>query len=105
VKRICVFCGSSHGARPEYLDAARQTGLAMVERGLGLVYGAGNVGLMSEIADTILAIGAEAIGVIPEALMAKELAHPRLPEEVIPSGPSASELFPPGKRRFCVAGS
>src|SRR5262245_25226645 len=78
MKRICVFCGSSPGARPEYLEAARQTGLAVVERGLGLVYGGANVGLMAEIADTVIAAGGEVIGVIPEALMAKELAHPRL---------------------------
>jgi uncharacterized protein (TIGR00730 family) len=78
MKRICVFCGSSPGVRPQYLQAARETGLAIVERGLGLVYGGSNVGLMAEIADTVLDAGGEAIGVMPEALMAKELAHPRL---------------------------
>ncbi len=78
MKRICVFCGSSPGARPEYLEAARETGMAIVERGLGLVYGGANVGLMAEIADTVISAGGEAIGVIPEALMAKELAHPGL---------------------------
>src|SRR5262245_51319304 len=78
MKRICVFCGSSPGARLEYLEAARQTGQAMVERGLGLVYGGANVGLMAEIANTVLAAGGEAIGIIPEGLVAKELAHPGL---------------------------
>ena len=74
-KRLCVFCGSSHGANPAYADAARNLGGELARRGIGLVYGGGNVGLMGVIADGVLAAGGEVIGVIPEALMAKELGH------------------------------
>lgn len=80
MKRVCVFCGSSPGARSEYLQAARDTGIALVERDLGLVYGGANLGLMSEIANAVLAQGGEVIGVIPEALVVREIAHPRLTE-------------------------
>jgi uncharacterized protein (TIGR00730 family) len=73
--RICVFCGSSAGKRPAYAEAARATGRALLERGLGLVYGGGNVGLMGVLADTVLAGGGEVIGVIPEALMRREVGH------------------------------
>src|SRR5258708_25932460 len=75
VKRICVFCGSSKGAIPAYSEAARQMGLTLVQRGIGLVYGGGNIGLMGIIADTVLAAGGEVIGVIPEALEEREVAH------------------------------
>lgn len=80
MKRICVYCGSSSGARPSYTDAARALGESLLERGLGLVYGGSNVGLMGVIADTVLAAGGEVIGVIPRALVAKEVAHPGLIE-------------------------
>jgi len=78
VRRVGVFCGSNSGLRSEYLEAARDTGLALVERGLGLVYGGANLGLMGEIANAVLARGGEVIGVIPESLVAREIAHPRL---------------------------
>jgi uncharacterized protein (TIGR00730 family) len=78
--RICVFAGSSAGSRPAYRDAAEQLGRALVARGLGLVYGGARVGLMGVLADTVLQAGGEAIGVIPEALVAKEVAHDRLTE-------------------------
>ncbi|HEY1490927.1 MAG TPA: TIGR00730 family Rossman fold protein [Verrucomicrobiae bacterium] len=74
-KRLCVFCGSSHGANPAYAEAAKNLGGELARRGIGLVYGGGNVGLMGVIADAVLAGGGSAIGVIPEALMAKELGH------------------------------
>ncbi|HSU17741.1 TIGR00730 family Rossman fold protein [Longimicrobium sp.] len=80
MRRICVFCGSNPGRRPEYAGAAREMGRVLVERGLGLVYGGGNVGLMGIVADTVLAGGGEAIGVIPEALMAREVGHAGLTE-------------------------
>jgi len=73
--RICVYCGSSVGRRPEYAAAARELGAVLAGRGIGLVYGGGNVGLMGVVADTMIAAGAEVIGVIPEALVARELAH------------------------------
>jgi uncharacterized protein (TIGR00730 family) len=75
MKRICIFCGSSTGARPEYVAAARATAAALVGRGLGLVYGGGRVGLMGELANEMLALGGEAIGVIPRALFEREVGH------------------------------
>ncbi|HEV3051307.1 MAG TPA: TIGR00730 family Rossman fold protein [Longimicrobium sp.] len=80
MKRICVFCGSSPGVRPEYADAARATARALVERGIGLVYGGGRVGLMGIVANTVMAGGGEAIGVIPEALLRREVGHASLTE-------------------------
>lgn len=75
MKRICVFAGSSEGARPAYAEAARSLGAELVKRGLGLVYGGGSIGLMGVLADTVLAAGGEAIGVIPGPLASRELAH------------------------------
>jgi uncharacterized protein (TIGR00730 family) len=75
MRRLCVFCGSSAGQRSEYRDAARHFGELLVRRGLGLVFGAGNIGLMGVLADAVLNGGGEAIGVIPQALVDKELAH------------------------------
>ena len=80
VKRICVFCGSSPGVRPEYADAARAMGRALVEQGMGLVYGGGRVGLMGIVADAVMQAGGEAVGVIPEALMRREVGHTALTE-------------------------
>ena len=74
-KRLCVFCGSSHGRNPAYEEAAQNLGGELARRNIALVYGGGNVGLMGVIADAVLAAGGEVIGVIPEALMAKELGH------------------------------
>ena len=79
-RRICVFCGSSLGSRPEYGIAARQVGTLVARKGVGLVYGGSNVGLMSVVADAALAAGGEVIGVIPEALVAKQVAHRGLPD-------------------------
>ena len=75
LRRVCVFCGSSPGARPAYADAARATAAALLDRGIGLVYGGGDVGLMGVVADAVLAGGGEVIGVIPEALVTREVAH------------------------------
>jgi uncharacterized protein (TIGR00730 family) len=78
VRRLCVFCGSSPGARPAYGEAAEEFGRLLVAEGIGLVYGGGKVGLMGRLADAVLAAGGEAIGVLPEALVAKEIGHPGL---------------------------
>jgi uncharacterized protein (TIGR00730 family) len=78
MKRICVFCGSSPGANPVYLEAAREVGRTLARRGLGLVYGGGSVGLMGAVADAALEAGGEVVGVIPRALQLRELAHARL---------------------------
>ncbi len=80
MKRICVYCASSKGARPIFAEHARALGQALVARGLGLVYGGGNVGLMGVIADAVVERGGEAIGVIPQALVDRELAHRGLTE-------------------------
>lgn len=78
MKRICVFCGSSSGGNPVYLEAARRVGRTLASRGLGLVYGGGSVGLMGAVADATLAAGGEVVGVIPRALQLRELAHAKL---------------------------
>jgi uncharacterized protein (TIGR00730 family) len=77
-QRVCVFCGSSPGARPAYGDAAEQLARVLVAEGMGVVYGGGQVGLMGRLADAMLAEGGEVIGVLPEALVAKEIGHPGL---------------------------
>jgi len=75
LKRVCVFCGSSLGARPSYASAAAGLGRLLARARIGVVYGGGNVGLMGALADAALAAGGEVIGVIPEHLVGKELAH------------------------------
>ncbi|HEX6900801.1 MAG TPA: TIGR00730 family Rossman fold protein [Thermoanaerobaculia bacterium] len=80
MKSVCVFCGSSPGASPVYPEAAAHLGRAVAGRGLTLVYGGGHVGLMGVAADAALAAGGRVVGVIPEALEAKELAHRGLTE-------------------------
>ncbi len=77
---ICVYCGSNAGVRPAYAEAARGLGALLGARGLGLVYGGGKVGLMGVLADAALAAGAEVIGVIPRAMVERELAHEGLTE-------------------------
>lgn len=72
---ICVFCGSNIGIRDSYAQSARLLGATLIRRGVGLVYGGGRVGLMGILADTLLEKGGEVIGVIPQALVAKEVAH------------------------------
>ena len=80
MKRICVYCGSSTGNHPEYADAARQLARLLAERGIEIVYGAGNVGIMGVLADAMLEAGGRIIGVIPGALMDLELGHSGLTE-------------------------
>jgi len=75
VKRICVFCGSNSGVNAAFAQAAREIGALLARRELGLVYGGGNVGLMGILADAALTRGGEVIGVIPKAMVEKELAH------------------------------
>jgi uncharacterized protein (TIGR00730 family) len=80
MKRLCVFCGSAAGRRPVYAAAARALATTLVDRGLGLVYGGGSVGLMGILADAVLAAGGEVIGVLPRGLARRELAHHGLSE-------------------------
>jgi uncharacterized protein (TIGR00730 family) len=73
--RFCVFCGSSTGLNPAFAESARALGAELARRGIGVVYGGGNVGLMGVLADAALGAGGEVIGVIPRGLVARELAH------------------------------
>lgn len=77
-RRVCVFCGSSSGNRAEYAAAAVNMAECLVKSGIGIVYGGGKVGLMGRVADAALNLGGEVIGVMPQALVNKELAHPQL---------------------------
>ena len=72
---VCVFCGSSEGSRPAYASAAREMGAEVARRGMRLVYGGGKVGLMGAVADAALEAGGEVVGVMPEALVEKEIGH------------------------------
>lgn len=78
IRRVAVFCGSNIGARPEYVAAAKSLGCALASRGIGLVYGGSNVGLMAVIADEMLDELGDVIGVIPKALVDREVANTTL---------------------------
>ena len=80
LESLCVFCGSSPGRHPAYRESARAVGTPLAQRGLTLVYGGGNVGLMGVLADACLAAGGRVIGVIPRALADLEVAHTGLTE-------------------------
>jgi uncharacterized protein (TIGR00730 family) len=75
MKSIAVYCGANAGASPVYAEGARALGRALVAHGLGLVYGGGHVGLMGTIADEVLRLGGDVVGVIPQQLVDRELAH------------------------------
>ena len=76
IERICVFCGSSPGQQTVYVEQARTLGKAMAAKGIGLVYGAGGIGLMGAVADAVIEASGEVMGIIPFALATKERAHP-----------------------------
>lgn len=80
LERLCVFCGSSSGTRPIYAEAAAQLGRALAKSKIALVFGGGRVGLMGILADSVLGAGGLAIGVMPRALVEKEIAHTSLTE-------------------------
>ena len=80
MKRLAIYCGSATPADPIYIDNAREVGRTLAERGIGVVYGGGRLGLMGAIADSALAAGGEVIGVIPQALVDAEVAHHGLTE-------------------------
>ena len=75
MRSVCVFCGSSPGTEPAYKDKARALGRTLAENGVRLVYGGGHVGLMGVVADATLGAGGEVVGVIPNALLEREIAH------------------------------
>lgn len=80
MKKICVYCGSSDGSRPEYKQSAAALGRALLEKNIDLVYGGASVGLMGTVADTVLKGGGRVTGVIPESLVNRELSHTGLTE-------------------------
>lgn len=80
LRRVCVFCGSSTGLRPEYRATAEELASQLARQGIGIVFGGGCVGLMGVVADAALAHGGHVTGVIPTALVARELAHRGLPD-------------------------
>jgi uncharacterized protein (TIGR00730 family) len=80
VKRLAVYCGSASPSDPVYIESARAVGRTLAERGIGVVYGGGRLGLMGAIADSALEAGGEVIGIIPQALVAAEVAHRGLTE-------------------------
>jgi uncharacterized protein (TIGR00730 family) len=80
MQRICVFCGSNHGALPEYEAGARRLGQVLARRGLALVFGGSHLGLMGAVADAALEAGGQVIGVIPRVMATREIAHGRLPD-------------------------
>jgi uncharacterized protein (TIGR00730 family) len=85
MEAVCVYCGSSDKVRRDYVDAARQMGLAIARKGLRLVYGAGSTGLMGAVADGAMECGGEVIGVIPEMFNTPQLAHTGISRfEVVP---------------------
>ncbi|NJL13954.1 MAG: TIGR00730 family Rossman fold protein [Microscillaceae bacterium] len=80
MKSVCVFCGSREGDLPQYAEAATALGREIGQRGLRLVYGGAKVGLMGRVADAVLASGGTALGIIPDFLVRKEVAHTQLTE-------------------------
>ncbi len=86
MKRIAVYCGSATPENPVYIEAARAVGKALAERGIGVVYGGGRLGLMGAVADSALEAGGEVIGIIPEALVGAEVAHRGCTELHVVSG-------------------
>lgn len=83
MKAVCVYCGSRMGVRPAYAEAARQLGATLAARGITLVYGGGNVGLMGVLADAVMAEGGHVVGVIPQALLDKEVGHREVSELIV----------------------
>jgi uncharacterized protein (TIGR00730 family) len=80
MKRVCVYCGSRPGALPRYVESARELGAALARRGITLVYGGMEAGLMGAIAGSVLEAGGEVIGVIPRSFVEKGLGHPGVPD-------------------------
>ena len=81
--RLCVFCGSSFGHDPKYAEAAKELARALHERGWGLVFGGSHLGLMGVLADSLIALGGEVIGVIPGHMVEREIAHLGLSQLIV----------------------
>jgi uncharacterized protein (TIGR00730 family) len=80
MRRVCVYCGSNIGSHPDYAEAAEHLARALVKRHIDLVYGGASVGVMGVLANTVLAEGGHVIGIIPQTLVDREVAHPGLSE-------------------------
>jgi len=80
IKSLCVYCGSSPGAKPDYVAASERLAETMAEQNLSLVYGGAHVGIMGAVSDRLMALGGTVVGVIPEALVEMEVAHQGLTE-------------------------
>jgi uncharacterized protein (TIGR00730 family) len=94
MKRIAVYCGSATPADPVYIDTARLVGRTLAQKGIGVVYGGGRLGLMGAVADSALEAGGEVIGVIPEALVGSEVAHKGCTElHVVPGMHERKRMF------------
>ena len=94
MRRLAVYCGSATPSDPRYIESAREVGRTLAERGIGIVYGGGRVGLMGALADAALAAGGAVIGVIPQALVEAELAHRGLTElHVVATMHERKQLF------------
>ena len=94
MRRLAVYCGSATPADPIYIETARIVGTGLAERGIGVVYGGGRLGLMGAVADAALAAGGEVIGVIPEALVGSEVAHKGCTElHVVPGMHERKRMF------------
>jgi len=94
MKRLAVYCGSATPADPLYIECARAVGQGLAERGIGVVYGGGRLGLMGAVADAALAAGGEVIGVIPQALVDAEVAHRELTDlQVVPGMHQRKQAF------------
>jgi uncharacterized protein (TIGR00730 family) len=83
ISSLCVFCGSSPGRDPDYLDAAKSLGLLLAGEGITLVYGGASIGLMGELADASLYHGGKVVGVIPDFMRTKEIAHAGLSDMIV----------------------
>ncbi len=86
MRRLAIYCGSATPADPVYIESARAIGRTLAERGIGVVYGGGRLGLMGAVADAALAAGGDVIGVIPQALVDAEVAHRGLTELHVVAG-------------------
>lgn len=94
MKRVAVYCGSATPADPTYIEMARSVGRGLAERGIGVVYGGGRLGLMGAVADAALDAGGEVIGIIPQALVDAEVAHRGLTElHVVPGMHERKKAF------------
>lgn len=103
ISSVCVYCGSSAGRQPIYLEAARALAAALVQRGIRLVYGGARVGVMGALADAALEQGGTVTGVIPRALAGKEIAHDGLSELIVTESMHARKTIMAERSDACIA--